>query len=249
MDPAPPGIDVTIVGSGRDELDIENGSVIQGNVLFDNSKNTIGSDTVKIGDDAATPSSIEGSLTLHLANSTRSGNHILFGNIDGSDLTGVDLSGAELVVTGPVLITSGAGADVIQALEAHFESTFTVSSGGNPNSTPDQLIVDAATFDAAVSVTMSGLGAEIGVAANTGPIFETTAAVDTVIFNGAVVVHMNGPKVRIVLSNRTHLGGEVTFNSTIQVIGGSGGKPAGTLYVNGPISGSTPLLVNFAESP
>ncbi len=252
------GVSVNDAGTGSSEFDIESSNVeddgdvtIWGSVSYNNAFNTTGHDLVNITAHTSGGSgvvTIRGALTLLLSNNSSQGNVVTLGTQFNDPVT-------QLTVGGPVWITAGAGADDILFACVLFQSSVSVNMGTNPATLPgapvgapltdsvsaDFLNIDGSTFNGLVSISMFGPRAELDVNHEIG--FPPT------VFNGPVSVFMQGPDARIFLSNGSDSGTPVSFNSTLTVIGGFGGFPAGTLTIFGPVHFAfSPILFNFAQT-
>jgi hypothetical protein len=225
-------VSVLDTGTGTSGLRIDDGVTIGGNVSFDNSTNNINSNIIQIfsNSNAFGVTSIGGSLTLDLANSTYYGNSV---EISGT--------GSLLPVTGPTMITSGGGADLIKFLNTWFKNTVSVNSGSNLAYIPDQVVAQGSRFDGATTVTETGPYAELGLG--------TLSSFAATVFNNTFSAQMTGPSAEAFLSNSTSTGNQVIFNSTAAFTGGS---PVGSLVVQGHyfVGGGKQTLTNFkVQSP
>lgn len=247
-------------GTAFNEFDIQASNTVDagdvtigGSVYYSNALNTTGHDAVVITADTGDGSgvvTINGALTLLLSNNASAGNFVQLGG-DG------DESETQVAIGGPVLLTSGAGADDIGIDSVLFRSMVTINTGTNPASIPamastasplidsvsaDFLSIEGSTFNSLVSISMFGRGAMIDVNNVSGTL--------PTVFNGPVSIFMQGPNAAIFLSNGIPDGtAPVVFNSTLTVTGGIGGFPAGTLFIQGPVHFAfAPLLINFNEA-
>lgn len=247
-------------GTGFSEFDVESSNVdpgdvtIWGSVYYSNAFNTTGHDAVSITADTGDGSgvvTINGALTLLLANNASAGNFVQLGG-DG------DETETQVTIGGPMLLTSGAGADDIGIDSVLFRSIVTINTGTNPASMPpppapiglapfdsvsaDFLNIQGSTFNSFVSISMYGPRAMIDV--------NNVSGILPTVFNGPVSIFMQGPNAAIFLSNGFPSGTTpVVFNSTLTVTGGIGGFPAGTLFISGPVHFTfPPLLINFNQA-
>jgi hypothetical protein len=209
-------ITVVDTGNGQSGLRIDDGVTIGGNVLFDNSVNTVGGDNVQMysNSNAFGTTSIAGTLTLALSRSAFQDNFV---EVHGF--------GTPLTVTGAVDINSGGGNDTIELLNDFFKSTVNVDTGTSPSFSKDRVIIDGSRFDVATTISMSGPYSEFDLGTNSllGP---TT-------FNSSLTALLTGPSAAMFLSNSTSTVNQVVFNSTVSL---TGGTPFGTLVVQGRFS-------------
>jgi len=227
-------VQVNESGPGFDETEItteQTGNLlVGGSVLI--TKSGAGETNNTISTAGSGNETINGSVSI---NDSGSGSHIALGG-DFQE------SSTKLTVGGPVLIVTGAGTDDLEIGEALFRSTVTINTGTNPTATAQSDFIDiaASEFDRRLNINMPGANAEIDVGLQLG--------LPPTVFNRRVSVSMNGPGATIFLSNKSDSGTPVAFNSRFKVVGGSGGAPAGTLFVDGPVHfASPPKLVNFAR--
>ncbi len=224
------GVTVIDTGTGTSGFTINNGVTIGGNVSFDNSANNINSNIIQIfsNSNAFGVTSIGGSLTLDLADSTYYGNSV--------DISG---TGSLLPVTGPTTINSGGGGDLIRLLNAWFKNSVTIDSGSNLAYIPDQVVAQGSRFDGATKITESGPYAELGLG--------TVSSFGPTLFNNTFSAQMTGPSAKAFLSNPSSTVNQVVFNSTAAFTGGS---PVGSLVVQGRYSPGSQTLTNFkVQSP
>ena len=247
---------VTDLGSGANESEFEieargeeeefgGGNItICGSVVYSNALNKAGHDDVFIDADTSDGSgvvTIKGAVTLLLAHNAADGNRVEMGG-------DFDESETQVTIGGPVLITSGAGTDDIEINSVLFNSLVTINTGTNPvpgeESTGDEVEIAGSQFNGAVTIIMSGPGAAIEVNSE----FKDDTGFPPTVFNGPFVAIMRGPGASIFLSNDSDSGTPVVFNSIFEVIGGIGGFPAGTVFIQGPVHFAfSPILINFDE--
>lgn len=207
------GVSVVDNGTGRSGLRIDDGVTIGGNVSFNNAANTVNGDDVQIYSNSVAygVTSIAGNLSLSLSNAVYSGDYV---KVSGN--------GSQLPVTGQTSITTGNGSDQIWLLNDWFKNTVTVNTGGSPSFGFDQTIIQGSRFDGAVTVTMTGPHAQLGIG--------TVSTYVPTVFNSTFTANMTGPGAAVYWSNPVSTVNEVVFNSTALL---QGGTPVGTLFIQG----------------
>ncbi|MBS0263658.1 MAG: hypothetical protein JSS02_17075 [Planctomycetes bacterium] len=206
-------VSVLDAGTGVSGLRIDPGVAVSGNVLFDNSGNTVSANTVTISSNssASAPTSIAGSLTLALAQGPYVSDRVL-----------MQSTGTSLNVGGNTSITTGPGNDLAVLGNLWFKGAFTLDTGISPSGSNDAVSLDGVKVDGAASITESGDYATLSLGTNSK--FNPTT------FNGTLVASLTGASGLVVISNPMSVKNQVIFASTAEFIGGT---PAGIMQIKG----------------
>jgi len=226
--------DVNIVdrGTGTDYFSIKGQTTINGNVSFDNSRNSAADNYVTIGVLHGAAPTIHGSLTLALSHQVSSGGRVIL----GTDSQTADAG--RLIVDGPTVIKCGNASDNIDINEALFKSSVTINTGSSPGPglNWDLVQINASEFDGPVSIKMLGPSAHLELAGDQRFLTPTE-------FKQKVTVSSTGPGavVRLAQVNAQPL---LIFGANVLF---TGGKPAGKLFIGGLYSANPKLfrLVHF----
>ncbi|MBS0263405.1 MAG: hypothetical protein JSS02_15795, partial [Planctomycetes bacterium] len=208
------GVSVTDTGNGVSGFRIDDGVTITGNVSYDNSKNTVGGNTVQIysNSNAYGVTSIGGALSLSLSQSPYQINNVTIQGV-----------GSALAVTGAVNIVGAAATDRISLANAWFKGAVTVNTGSSPSMAADVITIDGSRFDSATAVTMTGPYAQLALGTN--------AAFAATYFTSTFAASLTGASGLVLISNASATSAaEVVFYSTAAF---TGGTPAATMVIQG----------------
>ena len=210
--------DVSVVdtGNGYSGLHVDAGVTIGGGLSFDNSLNTVNGNAIEILSNSQSfgTTSIAKALTLKTSKALYEGSTVQ-----------IEAIGTPLAVGGIATIATGSGADVVKLRNTRFVNTLALNVGSSPDYARDLMQIDGSTFTLGVTLTSSGSEARLNIG--------TDLAYAPTVFNSTLSVYMNGPAAEIYLSNAGALVPMFVAKSNLSLIGGT---PAGTYYVQGPIS-------------
>lgn len=210
--------DVSVVdtGNGYSGLHVDAGVTIGGGLSFDNSLNTVNGNAIEILSNSQSfgTTSIAKTLTLKTSKALYEGSTVQ-----------IEAIGTPLAVGGIATIATGSGADVVELRNTRFVNTLALNVGSSPDYARDLMQIDGSTFTLGVTLTSSGSEARLNIG--------TDLAYAPTVFNSTLSVYMNGPAAEIYLSNAGALVPMFVAKSNLSLIGGT---PAGTYYVQGPIS-------------
>jgi hypothetical protein len=225
-------------GQGTSGLRIDAGVTIGGNVAYDNSLNTSTSSSFQLYSNEAAYglTSIAGTLDLKLASSVYSGNAV---TLDAVGTT-------PLKITGAASIASGNAADTLYIGNTLFGSTLALGLGSSPAYVNDLATINGSTFTQGVTLTATGPRARLNLGTDltntvTGQIYTPTT------FKSTFSAFLTGDTSSIYLSNGAVTTSRVVFNSNLSF---TGGNPAGTYYLQGPITytASKFTAINFSTT-
>jgi len=225
-------------GQGTSGLRIDAGVTIAGNVAYDNSLNTSTSSSFQLYSNEAAYglTSIAGTLDLKLASSVYSGNAVTLDAVGTTPLT----------ITGAASIASGNAADTLYIGNTLFGSTLALGLGSSPAYVNDLATINGSTFTQGVTLTATGPRARLNLGTDltntvSGQIYSPTT------FKSTFSAFLTGDTSSIYLSNSTATTSRVVFNSNLSF---TGGNPAGTYYLQGPITytASKFTAINFSTT-
>ena len=225
-------------GQGTSGLRIDAGVTIAGNVAYDNSLNTSTSSSFQLYSNEAAYglTSIAGTLDLKLASSLYSGNAVTLDAVGTTPLT----------ITGAASIASGNAADTLYIGNTLFGSTLALGLGSSPAYVNDLATINGSTFTQGVTLTATGPRARLNLGTDltntvSGQIYSPTT------FKSTFSAFLTGDTSSIYLSNSTATTSRVVFNSNLSF---TGGNPAGTYYLQGPITytASKFTAINFSTT-
>ena len=209
-------VNVLDTGNGYSGLHVDAGVTIGGGLSFDNSLNTVNGNAIEILSNSQSfgTTSIAKTLTLKTSKALYEGSTVQ-----------IEAIGTPLAVGGIATIATGSGADVVELRNTRFVNTLALNVGSSPDYARDLMQIDGSTFTLGVTLTSSGSEARLNIG--------TDLAYAPTVFNSTLSVYMNGPAAEIYLSNAGALVPMFVAKSNLSLIGGT---PAGTYYVQGPIS-------------
>ena len=209
-------VNVLDTGNGYSGLHVDAGVTIGGGLSFDNSLNTVNGNAIEILSNSQSfgTTSIAKALTLKTSRALYEGSTVQ-----------IEAIGTPLAVGGIATIATGSGADVVELRNTRFVNTLALNVGSSPDYARDLMQIDGSTFTLGVTLTSSGSEARLNIG--------TDLAYAPTVFNSTLSVYMNGPAAEIYLSNAGALVPMFVAKSNLSLIGGT---PAGTYYVQGPIS-------------
>ena len=209
-------VNVLDTGNGYSGLHVDAGVTIGGGLSFDNSLNTVNGNAIEILSNSQSfgTTSIAKALTLKTSKALYEGSTVQ-----------IEAIGTPLAVGGIATIATGSGADVVELRNTRFVNTLALNVGSSPDYARDLMQIDGSTFTLGVTLTSSGSEARLNIG--------TDLAYAPTVFNSTLSVYMNGPAAEIYLSNAGALVPMFVAKSNLSLIGGT---PAGTYYVQGPIS-------------
>ena len=209
-------VNVLDTGNGYSGLHVDAGVTIGGGLSFDNSLNTVNGNAIEILSNSQSfgTTSIAKTLTLKTSKALYEGSTVQ-----------IEAIGTPLAVGGIATIATGSGADVVELRNTRFVNTLALNVGSSPDYARDLMQIDGSTFTLGVTLTSSGSEARLNIG--------TDLAYAPTVFNSTLSVYMNGPAAEIYLSNSGASVPMFVAKSNLSLIGGT---PAGTYYVQGPIS-------------
>ena len=209
-------VNVLDTGNGYSGLHVDAGVTIGGGLSFDNSLNTVNGNAIEILSNSQSfgTTSIAKTLTLKTSKALYEGSTVQ-----------IEAIGTPLAVGGIATIATGSGADVVELRNTRFVNTLALNVGSSPDYARDLMQIDGSTFTLGVTLTSSGSEARLNIG--------TDLAYAPTVFNSTLSVYMNGPAAEIYLSNAGASVPMFVAKSNLSLIGGT---PAGTYYVQGPIS-------------
>lgn len=215
---------------------------INGSVTFTHSNVVGGHDDVEFYGSTTEENAlvtIKGAVTLNLSKVASTAD-----DSEGYDYNYVYLGSTEtdagegygLIVNGPTTIVGGNGEDFYQIEEARFNGIVTINTMSNPTTAGfnDYIEVDGSLFAGASNTfTMAGKGAVLSLNNADGFLEDGYSPAQTTEFKGTVRVVMNGPAASVHVADGSAPSSTlVKFDSAVAVVGGTGGIPAGTLFVS-----------------
>ncbi len=209
-------VNVLDTGNGYSGLHVDAGVTIGGGLSFDNSLNTVNGNAIEILSNSQSfgTTSIAKTLTLKTSKALYEGSTVQ-----------IEAIGTPLAVGGIATIATGSGADVVELRNTRFVNTLALNVGSSPDYARDLMQIDGSTFTLGVTLTSSGSEARLNIG--------TDLAYAPTVFNSTLSVYMNGRAAEIYLSNAGASVPMFVAKSNLSLIGGT---PAGTYYVQGPIS-------------